>query len=173
MRVRGKRRNDASKKVRPRWYVVRKVGGRVRCRINSNKRHCEWKAMGGDMSNGWISVKDRLPDEDEMVLTYSPTSANPVSVGELCGAESWVLVTKINTIDDVDYDSVPTHWMPLPAPPATVPIPLTKIEALREAMKILHLFVNRECGGTQWTQEEIVTGCGQLPRLRAALESED
>lgn len=127
----------------------------------------------------WISVKERLPPTGVRVLAwvrdchgksepsvlaytvpYTSKHFTPPAFWDGDGPMSW-------TEDDV------THWMPLPDPPAIAPKPLTKTEALREAMKILHLFVNRECGGTQWTQEEIVTGCGQLPRLRAALESED
>jgi hypothetical protein len=53
----------------------------------------------------WISVKDRLPNEDENVLTYS---SNPFYetfyINRLIGKDEWL------------YDGV-THWMPLPEPP--------------------------------------------------------
>lgn len=55
----------------------------------------------------WISVKDRLPDEGENVLTY--------------GARPFYDVFYINRLIDKKngewlYDGV-THWMPLPEKP--------------------------------------------------------
>ena len=75
---------------------------------------------GGDVpsvTSGWISVKDRLPDKDGVVLIY----AKRVITGVLA-----------ECVDTVFYDAVTkgfpvgrcrewldaiTHWMPLPAPP--------------------------------------------------------
>lgn len=65
----------------------------------------------------WISVKDRLPNEGVMVLANVEHYRPPVSVGEFSGGH-WTLVCNMGTVNDMDYDSVPSHWMPLPPPPS-------------------------------------------------------
>ena len=55
----------------------------------------------------WISVDDRLPEKDEVVIIY--TDRDFIYAGELIG-DTWFL----------DYDNwteTVTHWMPLPNPP--------------------------------------------------------
>ena len=64
------------------------------------------------ISNGvtvqeWISVKDRLPDDDEVVIIC--TDKNFVYAGELIG-DTWFL-------DNDSWTATVTHWMPLPEPP--------------------------------------------------------
>lgn len=55
----------------------------------------------------WISVKDRLPEEGEVVVIYIKPE---VGVGY---AE-----TDIYLMGDFDeYSEAVTHWMPLPEPP--------------------------------------------------------
>ena len=59
------------------------------------------------LESNWISVKDRLPEEGENVLTY--------------GARPFYDVFYINRLINKEsgewlYDGV-THWMPLPEPP--------------------------------------------------------
>lgn len=61
----------------------------------------------------WISVKDRLPSEGVMVLVDVPRYSPSVTVGEFSGS-CWALVCCIGSIGDIDYDSKPSHWMPLP-----------------------------------------------------------
>ena len=61
----------------------------------------------------WIPVTERLPDEDETVLIYAPTSIEPVWLGFMSGAsERWY---------DVDgYNLTPrtvTHWAEMPKGP--------------------------------------------------------
>lgn len=58
----------------------------------------------------WISVKDRLPKIEEIVLAYAP---------QWCSDESIVLTYDGEWYDynGVLVDSV-THWMPLPEPPS-------------------------------------------------------
>ena len=64
------------------------------------------------ISNGvtvqeWISVNDRLPDDDEVVIIC--TDKNFVYAGELIG-DTWFL-------DNDSWTATVTHWMPLPQPP--------------------------------------------------------
>lgn len=122
-------------------------------------RPVSWRGLGETMRE-WISVKDRLPEPGENVLTHDPGLVRGFDInriGERTGR--WV----------TSYSSI-THWMPLPPPPVPK---LTAKEALREAVGILCLMANRECGGTQWTQAEISNAMGRIPRLRAALEGEE
>ena len=55
----------------------------------------------------WISVKDRLPDDDEIVIIC--TDENFIYAGELIG-DTWFL-------DNDSWTATVTHWMPLPQPP--------------------------------------------------------
>ena len=55
----------------------------------------------------WISVDDRLPDDDEVVIIC--TDKNFVYAGELIG-DTWFL-------DNDSWTATVTHWMPLPEPP--------------------------------------------------------
>lgn len=57
-------------------------------------------------SNGWISVKDRLPEKDQDVLWYNPTLLKPMDVCPI--SPLWNGSLEHNTY---------THWMPLPKPP--------------------------------------------------------
>jgi hypothetical protein len=58
--------------------------------------------------NQWISVKDRLPDEDGWYLVYKH---NRVRVAEWC-KDCWY-----NESDLPIDDCAITHWQPLPEPP--------------------------------------------------------
>lgn len=57
----------------------------------------------------WISVKIRLPNNDDEVLVYNPKDG--ISIGEYDEKTGW----------ETDYYWAPymspTHWMPLPPPP--------------------------------------------------------
>ena len=58
----------------------------------------------------WISVEERLPEEDECVLGWEPW--------EIGGG--WIrVVSQHNSFftDDAHDLVVVTHWMPLPEPP--------------------------------------------------------
>lgn len=58
--------------------------------------------------NQWISVRDRLPDEDGWYLVYKH---NRVRVAEWC-KDCWY-----NESDLPIDDCAITHWQPLPEPP--------------------------------------------------------
>ena len=55
----------------------------------------------------WISVDDRLPEKDEIVIIC--TDENFIYAGELIG-DTWFL-------DNDSWTETVTHWMPLPLPP--------------------------------------------------------
>ena len=55
----------------------------------------------------WISVEDRLPEKDEIVIIC--TDKNFIYAGELIG-DTWFL-------DNDSWTETVTHWMPLPQPP--------------------------------------------------------
>ena len=64
------------------------------------------------ISNGvtvqeWISVDDRLPEKDEIVIIC--TDENFIYAGELIG-DTWFL-------DNDSWTATVTHWMPPPQPP--------------------------------------------------------
>lgn len=66
------------------------------------------------MSWEWVSVAERLPEEDRLVLWFRPDERWPVSAGRFCLPHH---------VDEGGDLAVPfsegkyTHWMPLPAPP--------------------------------------------------------
>lgn len=55
----------------------------------------------------WVSVDDRLPEDDEVVIIF--TDKNFVYAGELIG-DTWFL-------DNDNWTETVTHWMPMPDPP--------------------------------------------------------
>ena len=58
----------------------------------------------------WISVKDRLPEEDQEVLIYDwPSRSTCIFWKSRKLAHQWELSNGRNCN--------PTHWMPLPEPP--------------------------------------------------------
>jgi len=59
--------------------------------------------------NGWISVKDRLPEKDEDVIIYGKY------IGASGTAYPEMLITDIDEFVHSGY--VPIAWMPLPEPP--------------------------------------------------------
>jgi hypothetical protein len=61
----------------------------------------------------WISVDDRFPEENSIVMTYGTGCAS----SEYC--QAYFNNGKFQELDSCgDYfDYPPTHWMPLPNPP--------------------------------------------------------
>lgn len=65
------------------------------------------RADSGVTAQEWISVKDMLPKNDEIVILC--TDKNFIYAGELIG-DTWFL-------DNDSWTATVTHWMPLPQPP--------------------------------------------------------
>ena len=64
-------------------------------------------------SNGWISVKDRLPDKDSTVLVY--TKDHDTYMAKIYeDGEAWPIS---NSCGCCGGEEKFTHWMPLPAAP--------------------------------------------------------
>jgi hypothetical protein len=68
----------------------------------------------------WISVKERLPEEDVAVLTYGQVLNNPPEVigvrRRYNGDQEWKHTWESEDGFIYREDDV-THWMPLPEPP--------------------------------------------------------
>ena len=70
---------------------------------------------------GWISVKDRLPENELMVIGYTPVDGymfigfhrTKVSFGY--DWSSWYIITSMRSTKKITKKV--THWMPLPEPP--------------------------------------------------------
>lgn len=67
-----------------------------------------------EKSNGWISVKDRLPKENGPILMWSGRLED-VPTCAAAGYELWNWSTE-HTPHDYRLFEI-THWMPLPEPP--------------------------------------------------------
>lgn len=98
--------------------------------------YCRWDFLAGykaaqdkvmnssNNSNGWVSVKDRLPEEDVWVLGYYLIYENNIyDVGVVkrfvhtwAEANIWLTNHKNGPLTYEEVDSI-THWQPLPAPP--------------------------------------------------------
>ena len=67
----------------------------------------------------WISVKDRLPEDEELVLILYKNGAMFVGYcgKQYCDFERrWRIKTALNSTKLLNLGRV-THWMPLPEPP--------------------------------------------------------
>lgn len=61
--------------------------------------------------NSWISVNEKLPENEETVLAYCP--GNTFFARYNNSSKIWNRVPKDNI-----FPQAVTHWMPLPKPPA-------------------------------------------------------
>ena len=59
----------------------------------------------------WISVEDRLPDNDGICIAFPTQTGNSYPV-RYFRTNEW-LTLQGNTV----WNKKPTHWMPLPEPP--------------------------------------------------------
>ena len=71
-------------------------------------------------NNGWISVKDRLPDIRKKCLLYTPCDGF-MCVGfyggkdEWQNRDKWKIITAMRSVQTLTKKV--THWRPLPEPP--------------------------------------------------------
>ena len=77
------------------------------CDIARNMFVVDFMMANGVTVQEWISVDDRLPEKDEIVIIC--TDKNFIYAGELIG-DTWFL-------DNDSWTETVTHWMPLPEPP--------------------------------------------------------
>ena len=61
----------------------------------------------------WISVKDRLPEEDTRVLIVGKRGGVQIARCIECGMHS----SGVLWVSDTRKYPKPTHWMPIPEPP--------------------------------------------------------
>lgn len=78
--------------------------------------------------NGWISVDDRLPEDGQEILIYTPNSTigSKVLSDRVIGMEHFdygytAKITEndyiLSSNDFFSLDDPATHWQPLPEPP--------------------------------------------------------
>lgn len=95
--------------------------GQRRALINAIQDILAVKAADVQLIDRWISVKDRLPEENILVLCYARSTTgegNDYFLGALAHGEFWFL--KVNDIRHVSYPVLHwevTHWQPLQEPP--------------------------------------------------------
>lgn len=74
----------------------------------------------GHKSDGWISVKDRLPGENTLVLCYAKSTTgegNQYFIGAIAHREFWFLKVYDGRVSHPVPHWEVTHWQPLPEPP--------------------------------------------------------
>lgn len=69
------------------------------------------EALKAQRDGGWISVKDRLPDDNERVIAFRPNEAE-TSAYRYCVMWGWAV--------RIAFRHGITNWMPLPEPPKEV-----------------------------------------------------
>ena len=83
--------------------------------LNSRPAEDALTAMVGELeqANRWISVKDRLPERDKVVITARQSIVRVEML--MLPSNRW----SVDISGAVGCFSPVTHWMPLPTPPAT------------------------------------------------------
>ena len=83
----------------------------------ANGVRLEEKQATSDETSKWISVKDRLPEDDEVVLIACKIGKIFVGYHKhlFQGCEVWRILTARDSTKKITYTV--THWMPLPQPP--------------------------------------------------------
>lgn len=101
--------------VDPKVKIVHRCNGtkeRDSCSCGGDRAKCDfYPAKALPKLGEWISVKDRLPEDNTDVLVYH---GSLISIYSYMGHNEWE--------DDYGYfsrtdDDGITHWMPLPEPP--------------------------------------------------------
>lgn len=101
------------------------------------KIKCEHSGVEFESKNGWISIKDKLPDHHQIILVFAKTSTGKNGFGVATFVDSIemnkALSKTIYANECVDVSKNPyyfcsqeikrhtfnrvSHWMPLPEPP--------------------------------------------------------
>ena len=68
--------------------------------------------LEGQLEGKWISVQERLPEDDERVLAFNSKASSKY------GPEYWL--QRCHLYDSFPLGSLVTHWQPLPAPPSEI-----------------------------------------------------
>lgn len=89
-------------------------------RENANEACAKWEELYRaelEKKPGWVSVNDKMPEEEQDVLLRF--ESGNMAVGWLCDSDEDMTFWCCYMDDDyyTDCDSTPTHWMPLPEPP--------------------------------------------------------
>ncbi|MDO4698976.1 MAG: DUF551 domain-containing protein [Pasteurellaceae bacterium] len=66
-------------------------------------------------NNGWISVEERQPENEQMILTYR----NSFKRGDLFTQAIYIEGKGFIQYQTGYVGKQPTHWQPLPEPPTT------------------------------------------------------
>lgn len=77
----------------------------------------KWEDKSPQWDYQWISVKDRLPDESEIILAVNNTLPYDQCIaqyGFFTGGKFYYDYSINN--EDIEIENI-THWMPLPEPP--------------------------------------------------------
>ena len=89
------------------WFIPEETAKKGRL------NNCPLKEVPETNVGKWISVKDRMPDEQETYLIFRKEPFGAVTIAWYSGSENGWLA-----LDGGFYaDGVVTHWMPLPEPP--------------------------------------------------------
>lgn len=73
-------------------------------------------ASGGSLA--WIPVTERMPDRNANVLVWIPSGNDRTFIASLDEGGMWFSSDPTADAYSLGEDGAPTHWMPLPAPPA-------------------------------------------------------
>ena len=99
-------------------YIITGVKGeQYPCKPDIFEQTYEPEDLKGSKStrlNGWISVKDRLPEDDKDVLVYDSGSKEIIMASYNSDYDEWS--TPYDYYYDLDNDKI-THWQPLPELP--------------------------------------------------------
>ncbi|MBR0530027.1 MAG: DUF551 domain-containing protein [Ruminococcus sp.] len=72
---------------------------------------CIRKELAVLADSGWISVKERLPENDGLYIVCKTVRGHQISFEARWKGNKWLSVIKNNQLDYI------THWQPLPGPP--------------------------------------------------------
>lgn len=76
------------------------------------------KGKEGEQESGWISVKDRSPEEKQEVTVYFKNEAGWHVTGCYWDGNNFIwLCEECGLREQVSYKTPITHWRPLPEPP--------------------------------------------------------